>query len=173
VGFRGTRNHHQSTKTRRLEATPVRRPRVGQRTIPLSTPTLSPIHVPWTSPWNYKRGDLGADTGHGRQHKTYVVEQPYSILVHTTPVFTPVQALRCKIIQLSSLAGRRAFSCPNQNKSLCLFLHHHLERGARIQVSLVGVTPRGENTDKHNIWLLLTMMIRIYKLTKGKIIIFL
>jgi len=28
-----------------------------------------------------------------------------------------------------SPARRRAFSCPNQDKSLCLFLHHHLERG--------------------------------------------
>ena len=44
-------------------------------------------------------------------------------------------------------AGRRAFSFPNQDKSLCLFLHHHLERGARIQVLLIGVTPRAENTD--------------------------
>ena len=30
---------------------------------------------------------------------------------------------------------------------MCLFLHHHLERRARIQVSLIVVTPRGENTD--------------------------
>jgi hypothetical protein len=28
--------------TRQLEATPARKPRVGQRTTPLSTPTLSP-----------------------------------------------------------------------------------------------------------------------------------
>jgi hypothetical protein len=36
------------------------------------------------------------------EHKSYVVEQPYSIPIHTTPVFTPVQALRCKIIQTLS-----------------------------------------------------------------------
>jgi hypothetical protein len=46
AGYRGTRNHHQATKTRWLETTPVRRPRVGQRAIPLSTPTLTSIHVP-------------------------------------------------------------------------------------------------------------------------------
>jgi len=46
AGYRGTRNHHQATRTRWLETTPVRRPRVGQRAIPLSTPTLTPIHVP-------------------------------------------------------------------------------------------------------------------------------
>jgi len=41
--------------------------------------------------------------------------------LHTTLVFTPVQAPSCKIIQTLSPAGRRAFSCPNQDKSLCLF----------------------------------------------------
>jgi len=39
------------------------------------------------------------DTRHATQHKTHIVEQPYSISVHTMPVFTPVQAFRCKIIQ--------------------------------------------------------------------------
>jgi len=37
-----------------------------------------------------------------------------------TLVFTPVQALRCRIIQTLPPAGRRALSCPNQDKSLCL-----------------------------------------------------
>ena len=46
AGYWGTRNHHQAIRTRWLETTPVRRPRVGQRAIPLSTPTLTPIHVP-------------------------------------------------------------------------------------------------------------------------------
>jgi len=46
AGYRCTRNHHQGTKTRWLETTPVQRPRVGQRAIPLSTPTLTPINVP-------------------------------------------------------------------------------------------------------------------------------
>jgi len=46
AGYRGTRNHHQAIRTRWLETTPVRRPRVGQRAIPLSTPTLMTIHVP-------------------------------------------------------------------------------------------------------------------------------
>ena len=46
AGYRGTRNHHQATRTGRLETTPVRRPRVGQRAIPLLTPTLMPILVP-------------------------------------------------------------------------------------------------------------------------------
>jgi len=114
------RNHHQSTKTRLLEATPVRRRRAGQRAIPLSTPTLSPVHVPWASPWNYKREGPGADTGHVTQHKSYVVEQLHSTSVQTTLVFTSVQALRCKIKQTLPPARRRAFSCPNQDKSLCL-----------------------------------------------------
>jgi len=85
------------------------------------------------------------------QYKADIVEQPHSISVYTTLVFTLVQALRYKIIHtLPPLppARRRAFSCPNQDKYLCLFLYPHLEKGARIQVLLVGVTPRGENTDK-------------------------
>ena len=44
--YQGTRNHHQVVRTRWLETMPVRRPRVGERAIPLSTPTLTPIHVP-------------------------------------------------------------------------------------------------------------------------------
>jgi len=47
--------------------------------------------------------------------------QPHSTSVHTTLVFTHVQAVRCRIIQTLPLAGCRAFSCPNQDKSLCLF----------------------------------------------------
>ena len=38
------------------------------------------------------------DTRYNTTH-THVVELPYSISIHLTPVFTPVQALRCKIIQ--------------------------------------------------------------------------
>ena len=43
---RGTRDHHQAIKTGRLEVMPVRKPRVGQRSMLLSTPILTPIHVP-------------------------------------------------------------------------------------------------------------------------------
>jgi len=43
---RGTRNHHQAIKTGQLGAMPVRKPRVGQRSMLLSTPTLTSIHVP-------------------------------------------------------------------------------------------------------------------------------
>ena len=57
AGYEGTRDHHQAIRTGQLKTTPVRRPRVGQRAMPLSTPSLSPTHVPWTSPWNYKRRD--------------------------------------------------------------------------------------------------------------------
>ena len=46
AGYQGMRDHHQATMMGRLEATPVRRPRVGQRAIPLPIPTLTPIHVP-------------------------------------------------------------------------------------------------------------------------------
>jgi len=46
AGYKGMRDHHQAIRTGRLETTPVRRPRVGQRAMPLSTPSLSPIHVP-------------------------------------------------------------------------------------------------------------------------------
>jgi len=45
----------------------------------------------------------------------------HPISIHTTLAFTPVQALRCRKIQSLPPAGRRAFSCPNQDKSLCLF----------------------------------------------------
>jgi len=61
AGYRGMRNHHQATRTGRLESMPVRRPRVGPRAMPLSTPILTPILVPWASPWNYKRGSPGAN----------------------------------------------------------------------------------------------------------------
>ena len=73
AGYRGTRIHHQATRTGRLETTPVRRPRVGPRAIPLSTPTLTPILVPWASHWNYKRGSPGANRGMGSttQHYTH------------------------------------------------------------------------------------------------------
>jgi hypothetical protein len=43
---RGTRDHHQAIKTGRLEVMPVRKPRVGQRSMLLSTPIPTPIHVP-------------------------------------------------------------------------------------------------------------------------------
>ena len=47
-------------------------------------------------------------------------------------------------------AGRRAFSCPNQDKSLCL-LASPSGKGSTHTNSLVGVTPRGENTDTNYI----------------------
>ena len=43
---RGTRDHHQAIKTGRLEVMSVRKPRVGQRSMLLSTPIPTPIHVP-------------------------------------------------------------------------------------------------------------------------------
>ena len=43
-------------------------------------------------------------------------------------------------------AGRRAFSCPNQDKSLC-FLALPFGKGSTHTNLLVGVTPRGENTE--------------------------
>ena len=69
-----------------------------------------------------------------------------ALTLHTALVFTPVQALRCKIIQTSPPAGRRAFSCPNQDKSLCLLASPSGKGSTRTNL-LVGVTPRGENTD--------------------------
>ena len=146
AGFQGTRNHHQATRTGRLETTPVRRPRVGPRAMPLSTPTLTPIFVPWASPWNYKRGSPRADSGGDQPDNTTLIRSRTSIL-HTTLVFTPVQALRCKIIQTLPPAGRRAFSCPNQDKFLCLFASPS-GKGSTHTNLLVGVTPGGENTDK-------------------------
>ena len=72
AGCGGTRNHYQATKMGRLEATPVRKPRVGQRSMLLSTPILTPIHVPWVSPWCYKRKDSGIDEKqHIRQHHAH------------------------------------------------------------------------------------------------------
>jgi len=72
AGCRGTRNHYQATKMGRLEATPVRKPQVGQRSMLLSTPTLTPIHVPWVSPWCYKRKDSGIDRQqHVMQHHAH------------------------------------------------------------------------------------------------------
>ena len=67
----GTRNHHQAIKTGWLEAMPVRKPRVGQRSMPLSTSILTPIHVPWVSPWNYKRRDSGIRTEDTTQYYTH------------------------------------------------------------------------------------------------------
>jgi len=135
---RGTRNHHQAIKTGRLEAMPVRKSRVGQRSMLLPTPTLTPIHVPWVSPWSYKRRDSGIERGETIGSRAHTL--------HTTIVFTPVQSLRCKIIQTSPPAGCRAFSCPNQDKSLCLLASPSGKGSTHINL-LVGVTPRGENTD--------------------------
>jgi len=89
AGFQGTRNHHQATRTGRLETTLVRRPRVGQCTMPLSTPTLTPLLVPLASPWNYKRGSPGAETGRATkatQH-SYIVELPHSIPRLYSPLY--------------------------------------------------------------------------------------
>ena len=101
AGFQGTRNHHQANQTGRLETTPVRRPRVGQRAMPLSTPTLTPILVPWASPWNYKRGSPGADSK-GQQSGNTTLIRSRTCILQTTLIFTPVQALRYKIIQTLS-----------------------------------------------------------------------
>jgi hypothetical protein len=50
---------------------------------------------------------------------------------------TPTQALRCKEIQYSSLpAGRRAFLCPNQDKSSCILLASPSRLGTRNTHSL-------------------------------------
>jgi len=98
AGYRSTRNHHQATETGRLETTPVRRPRVGQHTMLLSTPTLTPTHVPSVSTWCYKRKDPGIDNEDRTLHHT---QQNSHTPFHTALVFTPVQALRCKIIQTS------------------------------------------------------------------------
>ena len=72
---RSTRNHHRAIKMGRLEAMPVRKPRVGQRSMRLSTPTLTSTHVPWVSPWSYKRRDSGIEQGdHDTRPRSYVVE---------------------------------------------------------------------------------------------------
>jgi len=104
----------------------------------------------------YPRSLLGTIKGEAREriqetrdnttHKPYVVEQTHSISIHTTLVFTPVQALRCRIIQTLPPAGRRAFACPNQDKSLYLFASPS-GKGSTHTNLLVGVTPWGENTD--------------------------
>jgi len=133
VGFQGTRNHHQATRTGRLETTPVRRPRVGQRAMALSTPTLTPILVPWASPWNYKRGSPGADSGGHQSGNTTLIRSRTSIL-QTTLVFTPVQARRCKIIQTLSPPLDVGPSLARTKINSCVFLHHHLGKGARIQI---------------------------------------
>jgi hypothetical protein len=50
---------------------------------------------------------------------------------------TPTQALRCKEIQYSPLpAGRRAFFCPNQDKSPCILLASPSRLGTRSTHSL-------------------------------------
>ena len=86
AGYRVTRNHHRATEMGRLETTPVRRPRVGQRAMLLSTPTLTPIHVPWVSPWRYKRKDPGIDRHQATPH-SYAVELPYSIPRLYSPLY--------------------------------------------------------------------------------------
>jgi len=147
AGYRGTCNHRQAIKTGRLEATPVRRPRVGQRAIPLSTPTLTPILVPWASPWNYKRENPRRDKTrntpsrntpqhHPTRHKTTLIRSRTSILHPSsyTLVFTPVQALRCKIIQTLPPLLDVGPSLAQTRINPCVFLHHHLEKGARIQI---------------------------------------
>ena len=54
----------------------VRKPRVGQRSMRLSIPTLTSMNVPCVSPWSYKRRDSGT------QHKTTLIRR-------RAPHFTP------------------------------------------------------------------------------------
>ena len=83
-----------------------------------------------------------------KKDNSYVVEQPYSIAVHTTPVFTPVQALRCKIIQtLPPLDVGPSLTRTRIN--LCVFSCITIWKGDHALVLLVGVIPRGENTDSY------------------------
>jgi hypothetical protein len=50
---------------------------------------------------------------------------------------TPTQAPRCKEIQISPPAGRRAFSCPNQDKPPYVLLASPSRKGTRSIHSLV------------------------------------
>ena len=86
AGYKGTCDDHQAIRTGRLETTPVRRPRVGQRAMLLSTPTLTPTHVPWVSPWCYKRKDPGIDKTQATLHP-YAVELPYFIPRLYSPLY--------------------------------------------------------------------------------------
>ena len=87
------------------------------------------------------------DTGGTTQHKSHVVEQPYSIFIHSTLVFTPVQALRCKIIQSLPPPLDVGPSLARTRINLCVFSCITIWKGEHALVLLVGVTPQGENTD--------------------------
>ena len=98
----------------------------------------------------YPRSLLGKIKGEAQErtqdntHDTTLPPSVASILhLHPSLVFTPVQALRCRIIQTLPPAGRRAFSCPNQDKSLCLFASPS-GKGSTHTNLLVGVTPWGK-----------------------------
>jgi hypothetical protein len=62
---------------------------------------------------------------------------------------TPTQAIRCKEIQYSLLpTGRRAFFCPNQDKSPCILLASPSRLGTRnIWFTRWLRTPSGPNAD--------------------------
>jgi len=100
----------------------------------------------------YPRPFLGTIKGEVRErihkeHKSYVVEQPYSIPVHTMPVFTPVQALRCKIIQTLPPPLDVGPSIARTRINPCVFSYITIWKREHALVLLVGVTPLEENTD--------------------------
>jgi hypothetical protein len=59
---------------------------------------------------------------------------------------TPTRAPRCKEIQTSPPAGRRAFFCPNQDKPRVFPLHHHPGK-RHAAFTRWFRTPSGPNTD--------------------------
>jgi hypothetical protein len=70
---------------------------------------------------------------------------------YLTQLVTPTQTLRCKEIQYSLLpAGRRAFFCPNQDKTPCILLASPSRFGTcSIWFTRWLRTPTGPNADKN------------------------
>jgi len=84
------------------------------------------------------------DTRNNTTRKPYAVERTHSIPIHTTLVFTPVQALRCRIIQTLLPLDVGPSLAPNQDKSLCLFASPS-GKGSTHTSLLVGVTLGGKH----------------------------
>jgi len=139
AGYKGTRNHHQATRTGRLETTPVRKPRVGQRAMPLSI-----CHL-----YMYPRSLLGTIKGETREwtrqankatQRSYTVELPYSIPRLYSPLYKHLGAKKYKLSPLLDVGPSLARTRINP----CVFLHHHLRKGSTHTNSLGGVTPGGK-----------------------------
>jgi hypothetical protein len=137
----GMAGHSQSTSLRSAQQESTKHHLKAPRRLGLLSP--------------YKRAGQGSTTGTGERRTTTDNEEKQEIDTssnHPCPFFlslrlgldalsrmlvTPTRAPRCKEIQTSPPAGRRAFFCPNQDKPPCVLLASPSRKETRSIYSLV------------------------------------